>query len=173
MRNQVVIFAILLFSSCKTNSTDNYLLKNNLEDNLIQVATILNNDIPDYWYKISIEKGFNLNSNKNGIIGLNIYDLSIGKINDGNFLNNHVYHISPVNFEKSYSYIVFVLDNKIYIFKSINCDGKGDDFGDMMNFANSKFSENINPEIIDRLNNYRDYGEYIKVDTATTLNCES
>ena len=173
MKNQVIIFAILILCSCKSDDVNSYLLKDSFEDNLRQISNTLNEDIPDYWYKVSIEKGFNLNVKKNGIVGLNIYDLNTGMPNNMNFSNNHVYHISPINFEKSYSYILCVVDNKIHIFKSINCPEKGNNFDDVTSFINSNSLKKLSPEVMDRLNNYRNYGEYLKVDTMTTLNCDS
>src|SRR5690606_21717082 len=103
-------------------------LSNNQIDNLKYIAANLKEDIPDYNFKLSYEDGFVIKDE--GIAGVNIYDLNIGESTKANFKNGHVYHISPINFQNSYSYILCVFDNNMLLFKSINCKEKGDQIKD-------------------------------------------
>lgn len=170
-----IILILIVFASCQPKISNQYRaeeLKNNLKDNLLIVINLMDNDIPDYWYKVSIKRGFNLNSKNNGIIGLNIYDLNTGQELKSNFENNHIYHLSPVNLNKSFSYISCVFNHKVYFFKAINCPNKGNTLEEVKEFIQSKLPKKISPEILGRLDNYRDYGEYLKTDPLSGLNCD-
>ena len=89
-----------------------------------------------------------------------------------NFLNNHVYHFSPMEKRYSFSHIVILEDGDLKVFKSINCKGKGDSSEDVISYLNEKLKDDRNKqEIISRVKNYRKYGIYTTVDTPS-LQCK-
>src|SRR5215207_10842214 len=51
-----------------------------------------------------------------------------------NFLNNHVYHFSPMQKRYSFSHIAVLEDANLKVFKSINCKGKGDSLEDVIGY---------------------------------------
>ncbi|MBL4643388.1 MAG: hypothetical protein JKY44_07340 [Flavobacteriaceae bacterium] len=168
----IFIITIFLFTSCEPKDKT-FNLSKNYEENLVFVAKFFNDNIPNYYYKVSIEEGFNLNNKKNLIIGLNIFDLNTGKRNSDSFKNGHVYHISPSNYENSLSYIFCVFDNELKIFKTINCSNKGDTLSDVIQYAEKKLKNQLGKsEIIERINNYRNYGSYFVIDTMSSVICD-
>lgn len=89
-----------------------------------------------------------------------------------NFLNNHVYHFSPMQKRYSFSHIVVLEDGNLKMFESINCKGKGDSLEDVISYLNEKLKEDKNKDdILNRVRNYRKYGIYTTVDTPT-LQCK-
>ena len=89
-----------------------------------------------------------------------------------NFLNNHVYHFSPMEKRYSFSHIAILENGDMKVFKSINCKGRGDSLEGVMSYLNEKLKGDKNKEtILNRVKNYRKYGIYTTVDTPT-LECE-
>ena len=90
-----------------------------------------------------------------------------------NFLNNHVYHFSPMEKRYSFSHIVILEDGNLKVFKSINCKGRGDSIEGVLEYLNRKLGNDKNKtKIINRVKNYRKYGIYTTVDTPN-LQCKS
>jgi hypothetical protein len=169
---KITIILLLVSCSNKQITKKTNILSSNYTENLEYIANILNKDIPNYSYKMSLEEGFNFNKEKNKIIGLNIFDLNIGERISTNFKNGHIYHISPINFENSFSYILCVFDNKLTLFSSINCKDKGDSLDDVLNFIQNRASNSVSHQVIERIKDYRRYGNYIKIDAITSLKCD-
>jgi hypothetical protein len=89
-----------------------------------------------------------------------------------NFINNHVYHFSPMEKRFSFSHIVVLENGNLKVFKSINCKGKGDSLEDVISYLNEKLKDDKNRgAILNRVKNYRKYGIYTTVDTPT-LQCK-
>lgn len=89
-----------------------------------------------------------------------------------NFLNNHIYHFSPIQKRYSFSHIVVLEDGNLKVFRSINCQGKGDSLKDVISYLKEKLEEDKSKdEILNRVKNYRKYGTYTTVDTPN-LECE-
>lgn len=109
--------------------------------------------------------------------GFTVYDLT-KPTNKGlplskciNFLDNHVYHFSPIEKRYSFSHIVILEDGNLKIFKSLNCKGKGDSLEDVMRYLNERMKDDNNKQkVISRVRNYRKYGIYTTVDTPS-LEC--
>lgn len=172
MKKKLIL--LCLSFGCKSQVIDSDLieLSEDYTENLKYIKKVLEEDIPNYKYKFrwTLETGFIID--KQGIIGVNIYNLNTGNNNKVNFKNNHVYHISPNNFEDSFSYIVCVVDNRIKIFKAVNCPEKGDTIEDALLYIKKTLPNLINlNEVLERVNNYRKYGTYIKTDAMTYLKC--
>lgn len=90
-----------------------------------------------------------------------------------NFLNNHVYHFSPIQKRYSFSHIAVLEDGTLKVFRSINCKGKGDSLEDVTSYLDEKLKEDKNKdEVLIRVKNYRKYGIYTTVDTPN-LQCKS
>ncbi len=171
MKNIIFILSLYLFG-CNINDTNNQLvnLSKKHVENLEYIVKNLKEDIPNYSYKLSSEEGFIIDST--GIIGVNIYDLNTGESLKGDFKNGHVYHISPINFQDSFSYILCVYENKLVLFKSVNCKGMGNKIEEVIDYINSNFSKNTELQgIIFNVKNYRKFGVYLRTDTMTTLKC--
>ena len=88
------------------------------------------------------------------------------------FLNNHVYHFSPMEKRYSFSHIGILEDGNLKVFKSINCKGRADSLEGVLAYLDEKLKDDKNKQgIISRVTNYRKYGLYTTVDTPT-LQCK-
>jgi len=176
MKNLVLaIVTMLFFTNCSNSQKINYQtssLSGFLKDNLEFIVENLEEDIPNYYYKLSKEKGFNI-KDEEIIVGVNIYDLNNGEKIKTNFKNDHIYHISPKNFQDSFSYILGVSENKMTLFKAINCTDRGNSLEEVVEFINARFSSKENlARIIENVKNYRKYGTYLRTDSMTVLKCK-
>ena len=167
-RGLFLIIIILLFQNCKTSNINNIQIYDTNEV-LIKFNTVLNDYAPEY--STIIDGGFA--HTKEGLPkGYTIFDL-----NDPNnysilsenkiisFNEGHFYHFSSVFMYMSYSHIAYLDKGKIIIFKAVNCLDKGDDFNELIDFANKKLKNNPHKdEIIERIENYRKYGLYYTED---------
>lgn len=89
------------------------------------------------------------------------------------FKNNHVYHFAFIDTPFSFSNIAVLEDGKLKIFKTINCEGKGNSLEDVVGYLNKKSKNDKNKdEIIKRVKNYREYGVYASFDGISTPQCE-
>lgn len=89
------------------------------------------------------------------------------------FKNNHVYHFAHIDLPFSFSNIAVLEDGKVKVFKSINCEGKGDSLKDVIGYLNEKLKNDKNKdEIIQRVKNYRSYGVYASFNGLFTPQCE-
>ena len=113
------------------------------------------------------------------VAGFFIYDLTepsnrqTSMLERVEFKNNHIYHFADIDLPFSFSNIAVLEDGKIKIFKTINCEGKGDSLEDVVAYLNEKLKDDRNKdEIIKRLNNYREYGVYAAYDGLSKPQCE-
>lgn len=91
-----------------------------------------------------------------------------------NFLNNHVYHFSPMEKRYSFSHIVILENGNLKVFRSINCKGKGDSLEDVIRYLTQKLKDDKNKQaILRRVKSYRKYGIYTTVDTPNLQCIES
>jgi hypothetical protein len=88
------------------------------------------------------------------------------------FKNNHIYHFADIDLPFSFSNIAVLEDGKLKIFKSINCEGKGDSLKDVVSYLTEKLKDDKNKdEIINRVKNYREYGVYASFNGLSTPQC--
>lgn len=171
----ILFFQLVVFSSEEINGqcpAENPDKLYNREKVLNQMIQALNESIPDY---IPQDPGFYIADDRRSG-GFFIYDLFDPTNNEEanannciNFLDNHVYHFSPTAEYYSASHILVLENGNLKIFKSINCDNKGDILADVLSYLEPKLNNNKNKdEILTRVRNYRQYGGYIQWDYRTT-----
>jgi len=170
VKNYIIILPLIicLCMACSTNKAPYKFRLKEQPENLQKITSILNMDIPNYKFKMSAINGFYLNNEKDRIIGADIFDLNEGKRIDNIFKNGHIYHIFPINFENSFSYILCVFDNKMTLFSSINCKDRGDNLEKVMNFVKNR----VSAQTLENLKNYRSFGHYIKIDSMSEIKCD-
>lgn len=89
------------------------------------------------------------------------------------FKDNHVYHFADIDLPFSFSNIAVLNDGKLKIFKSINCEGKGDSLGDVVRYLTEKLRNDKNKdEIIERVKSYRKYGIYSSFNGLSAPQCQ-
>ena len=81
-----------------------------------------------------------------------------------NFLNNHIYHFAARYLPFSLSNVVSLEDGKVKLFKAINCENSKDTLDDVIKHVERRLNLNGQDEIIQRVKDYRKYGEYFTVD---------
>lgn len=139
---------------------------------LDELAEILNKSIPEY--SNAVGRGF-YSDNERGI-GFFVVDLTNPSNRDlklqdcVNFISGHVYHVAPPDLHYSLSHIVILEDGKLKVFRSVNCPSRGDRLEDAINYISAKLSHaRQRDEIIDRLRQYRKYGEYGSLHHAASI----
>ena len=164
-----LIFIANTFSCVKIQKTNIY----NREKVFSKLNTILNTSIPQ---KIG---GFS-NAPNGATIGYTVWDLTdttnvnirtpIEKASNGiKFIEKHFYHFVPILTYISYSHIAYLENGNIKVFKSINCNNRGDNYDDLIEFAKRKCTKK---EVLENLKNYRHFGIYLAEDNyGMTLNC--
>lgn len=112
-------------------------------------------------------------------VGFFIYDLvepsnrQTSLLERVEFKNNHVYHFAHIDLPFSFSNIAVLEDGYVRIFRTINCDGKGDSLNEVISYLNEKFKGDKNKDqIIERVNNYRRYGIYAPLNGLSTPQCK-
>jgi len=89
------------------------------------------------------------------------------------FKNNHIYHFAYIDLPFSFSHIAVLEDGKLKIFKSLNCEGKGDNLKDVIGYLNKKLENSKNKdEVVGRVKNYRSYGIYASFNGLSTPQCK-
>ena len=159
---------------CSANPDSLY----NRQKVLQQFAEILNSSIPDYT-KPNREEGFHVKGNFTA--GFNVYDLTdSSNVNSAitnnciNFINNHIYHVFPVDYAYSFSHLVILENGNLKVFRSINCADRGNKLEDVITYLNQKpMNDKDKDIIIDRVMNYRKYGRYIRTDKYRRLRCKA
>jgi hypothetical protein len=141
---------------------------------LENLAKTLDSSAPEY--KKFFNQGFFVKNERGG--GFFIYDLTdtsnkeISSSDCINFINNHVYHFAPVQMMFSFSHMLILEDGNLKIFKSINCNTKGDTLEDVIEYLSQKLKNDKDKGvIIDRVKKYREFGIYSTVDD-TKIRCE-
>jgi len=82
-----------------------------------------------------------------------------------NFIDNHIYHFSPVVYEDSLSHIAVLENGRLEIFKSINCLNGNNTLSEVIKYVEKKLKADKNSgEVLTRLKNYRRYGYYRTID---------
>ena len=161
-------------TNCCVNTVDNELY--NRKSILESFAKELNLLIPGY---SGIDnKGFNVSED------CQLTDAFIWDISDTlnrettleeciKFKNLHVYHFAPIRERISYSNLVILKDGKARIFKAVNCPEKGDKLMDVVQYIEDSLPPSGNKkEIISRVQNYRNYGVYIRTDEQSGFICK-
>lgn len=112
-------------------------------------------------------------------VGFFIYDLTepsnkqTSLLERIEFKNNHVYHFAHIDLPFSFSNIAVLENGQVKIFRTINCDGKGDSLKDVVSYLNEELKGDKNKDdIIQRVNNYRRYGVYVSLNGLSTPQCE-
>jgi hypothetical protein len=81
-----------------------------------------------------------------------------------NFLNKHIYDFAAIYIPFSLSHVAILEDGKLTLFKAINCENSKDSIDAVIMYVERKLHLNDNDEIIQRVRDYRKYGEYSTVD---------
>lgn len=81
-----------------------------------------------------------------------------------NFLNNHIYHFAARYIPFSLSHVAIFESGRLKLFKAINCENSKDSVDDIIKYVESRPNLNDKAEIIQRVKDYRKYGEYFTVD---------
>jgi hypothetical protein len=81
-----------------------------------------------------------------------------------NFLNNHIYHFAARYIPFSLSHMAILKDGKLKLFKSINCEESKDSIDDVIRYVKRRVNLNDKDQIMQRVKDYRKYGEYFTVD---------
>lgn len=157
-------------NECSVNSDKLYGRKKLIK----KLGKILNKSIPEnVWGKYGIA------DNGNTPAGFFIYDLTdtsnkaINSTDCIEFKDNHIYHFAPFDYAFSLSHIVILENGKLKVFKSINCEDRGDKLDDVIAYLNQKLGNDKNKnEILERVKNYKKYGKYFKMDNYSTLVCQ-
>lgn len=135
-----------------TSSRQNFQCAEN-PDNIYQrkvvldkIAEMLNVSIPEF----EKENGLKIKVENENFYNFYIYDLTdISNNNEKNkscikFINNHVYHIYPGDYEYSFSHIVILEDGNLKVFKSVNCKNRGDKIEDAVMYLQTKLADDEN-----------------------------
>lgn len=175
----ITIF-LLWFSSATTGQTKEECLVNSdkLYDRkrmIKQLGKALNKSVPEnVWGK------YGVTDNGNSPAGFFIFDLTDPSNKDITstgcieFKRDHIYHFAPFDFAFSLSHIAVLENGKVKIFKSINCQDRGDKLEEVIAYLNQKLANDKNKdEILERVKNYKKYGKYFKMDNYSTLVCQA
>ena len=87
-----------------------------------------------------------------------------------NFLNNHIYHFAARYVPFSFSHVLILEDGQLKFFKAINCKNSKDTIDDVAKHVEKRLNVNDKDEVIQRIRDYRKYGEYFTVDD-TVIRC--
>lgn len=172
----IIIFALCVISAsaqekCGENSDSLY----NRQQILEQLAETLNKEIPelrkDFPTKFLVEDERAILFSVHDLTDISNKQINT-KDNCVDIINNHVYHVSPISYQVSFSYIVIPEDGKLKIFSSINCAVRGDKVENVIKYLNTKLADHKNKdEIIERVKNYRNYGRYVRMCAMESLRC--
>ena len=155
---------------CPANPDARYSRKATLE----KLATILDKSIPEY--KELYPAGFYVNNK--GAATFDVYDLvdpaNSESVRAGKrcvrFVEGHVYHVYSADYGFSFSHIVILEDGNLKVFKSVNCEGRGDTIGAVLEYLRQK--DRYDEQTLGRVSRYRDFGVYTRTDNYTHLKCK-
>ena len=161
-----------MLQKCSANSDSLY----NRKKVIKSLAKILSKSIPER--KRTYGTGYGITESENSPAGFFIYDLTDTSNRDITstgcieFRENHIYHFAPFDYAFSLSHIVILENGNLKVFKSINCKDRGDKLEDVIAYLNKKLANDKNKdEILERVENYKQYGKYFKMDNYSTLVC--
>lgn len=87
-----------------------------------------------------------------------------------NFIDKHIYHFSPVEYEDSLSHIAILENGNVKIFKSLNCLNRPGSLLEAVRYVDkTPMSFQSKQETLNRLRNYRRYGYYLTIDSYRVL----
>jgi hypothetical protein len=82
------------------------------------------------------------------------------------FINNHVYHFAPIEFDFSQSHVAVLEDGQLKVFKNINCKYSNEQLTDVIIYVKKRLKKDRNrEELLTRIRNYRTYGFYMNTDS--------
>jgi hypothetical protein len=122
---------------------------------------------------------------ENSVSGFFVYDLN-NPVNNSrsmqhpffregcvDFINNHIYHISPIKLGKSISSIIVLDNGKIRTFDSLNCASGKHSLEDVLDYMSEKLKNDKDKEsILTRIKHYRRYGVYLSTDSPQYFRCD-
>ncbi len=153
------MFSLIGAGQCPKNSDGLYERQKVLEE----FEEILKTSVPGYEESVYIAGFFVYDLNKPS----NKYISTLGSQTENciNFVDNHIYHFSPINLQLSQSHIAFLKGGKVRVFESVNCEYNNDRLEEAINYASEILKNNKDrDETLSRLRNYRRYGNYRTVD---------
>ncbi len=166
--NSFILFLLLgLFSGSSCDS------EQSSSEYLDQMSQILNNAIPSY-KEVYNSKGFYLENGipKNFFV-YNLVDTTINSYPAKTSIQigkEGVFHFSPVRYEISFSHIAVIKNGEMKVFGFLNCEGKGDDIDQVINYVSELFD--YDEMVLNRIRNYRKYGMYFQMDPQSYVRCE-
>jgi hypothetical protein len=158
--------------SCAENQDKLYDRRNVLE----RFAAVLSASVPEYQ-----KVGLKFYVEDEMAAGFGVYDLTDpSNVDSGvgkecvEFIDNHIYHVVPGLVDYSFSHIIMLEGGSLKVFRSINCPGRGDRLEDVLEYLRPKLADDKNKdEIINRVINYRKYGDYAAMDNFSGPWCKS
>lgn len=127
------------------------------------------------YYKVNHPTGYSVQSES--FYNFFVYDL-IDTANNSKkgcveFLNNHVYHFSSINMRYLYSNVLVLADGRMQFFLGINCKNRINSIDEVIGFLTCHLKNNPQRDVlIDRVRNYKKYGQFYRVDTMSSILCE-
>jgi hypothetical protein len=186
MRLIIIVVSLLYYTSNSniySNKLDNEFCRNYpcLENSdsiynrifiLNDLAKVLNKSVPKFKKRYD-PLGFYVENGKPK--NFFIFDLtdtlnkSFPSENDIEFKENHIYHFAPLRYEYSFSHLVILKNGRLKIFRSINCEKKGDKLQMVLDYLKEI---GINDEkTMENILNYRKFGIYLEIDPQSIILC--
>ncbi len=164
MKNIVfAIFCILSFSILANGQClENFNGQNSQQEMLEKFDNTLKNSIPAY-AKFDLDGFFVYDLTQPANKYVSTQDDKTGNCLD--FIDNHIYHFSPLDLRFAQSHIAFIRNGNLKVFEKVNCESQNDNLEKVVSYANEWLKNNDNKnEILTRLKNYRRYGTYFTID---------
>lgn len=157
-------------ANCPANPDARYSRQVTLE----KLAAVLDRSIPEY--KDFYPTGFYVNNK--GAATFDIFDLvdpaNSESVRGGTrcvrFIDRHIYHMYPAVYGFSFSHIVVLEDGDLKVFKSVNCEGRGDTIEAVLNYLRQKGG--YDEQTLGRVSRYREFGVYTRTDNYTHVKCK-
>ena len=140
---------------------------------LLQFADVLNDAAPGF--KKYQDHGFHVDNEKPQHFF--IFDLTVPSNRSTpssgciDLLNRHIYHFAARYIPFSLSHVAFLDDGKMKIFRAINCKNSKENIDDVTKYVAQRLNLRENDEVLQRVRDYRKYGEYFTVDDLV-IRCE-
>jgi hypothetical protein len=142
-----------------------------------QLARILSKSIPER--KLLYGTNFDISDDNRSPAGFFIYDLTdttdkdISSSGCIEFKEGHVYHFAPFDANISLSHILYLEKGGLKVFKSVNCDNRGDRLTAVISFLSKKLPMDKDKEaILGRVKNYKQFGKYYSMDNYSAPICD-
>lgn len=180
MKNLIcVFFTFLIINFC--NAQNNAFPKN--KDKLYNRIEVLNkiclklNKLNEF-YKLNHPRGYSvINDNSYNFFIYDLADTINVSINTNKncieFIDKHIYHIASLNNYFKTSIILILIDSKLYFFEGLNCIDKINNIEDVFKFIKNRNELKYTEEVINRINNYKDYNKSYSIDNMSKIpKCE-